>query len=180
MDKPIVASQIRKVFEGRIFTVQVETITLPKGGRLDAEVVRHPASVVLIPVDTEGRILLVRQYRHPIGRWLWELPAGSVDPGEDLDRAAARECQEEIGLIPSKVERLGSLFPTPGYCDEEMNFYRLTGLRPPGAGDQAAEPDEDEDIEADAFTVADVRAMVDRGEIVDMKTVAALHWMAKP
>ena len=176
MDKPIVPQQIRKIFEGRIFTVQVETITLPKGGRFDAEIIRHPGSVVLVPITSDGGIILVRQYRHAIGRWVWELPAGSLKHGEDPQKAAARECQEEIGLIPSSVEKLGSLFPTPGYCDEEMNLYRLTGLRAPGGGDTAAQPDEDEDIESKAFSVAEIRAMVDRGEIIDMKTVAALYW----
>ena len=176
MDKPIVPRQIRKVFEGRIFTVQVETITLPKGGRVDAEIIRHPGSVVLVPITSDGAIVLVRQYRHAIGRWVWELPAGSLKHGEDPQKAAARECQEEIGLIPSSVEKLGSFFPTPGYCDEEMNFYRLTGLRAPGDGDAKAEPDEDEDIESKAFSVAEIRAMIDSGEIIDMKTVAALYW----
>jgi ADP-ribose pyrophosphatase len=176
MDKPIVPQQIRKVFEGRIFSVQIETVTLPKGGRFDAEVVRHPGSVVLVPVTEDARIVLVRQYRHPIGRWVWELPAGSLNHGEDPERAAARECQEEIGLIPGAVEKLGSLFPTPGYCDEEMNFYRLTQLRSPGDGDAAAHADEDEDIEAKAFTIDEMHAMIGRGEIVDMKTVAAIYW----
>ena len=180
MDKPIVPEQIRKAFEGRIFTVQIETITLRKGGRFNADIVRHPGSVVLVPITGEGRIVLVRQYRHPIGRRVWELPAGSLKPGEDPQKAAARECQEEIGLVPSAVEKLGSLFPTPGYCDEEMNFYRLTGLRAPGDGDPVAHPDEDEDIESKAFSVAEIHAMVDHGEIVDMKTVAALYWMGRP
>jgi ADP-ribose pyrophosphatase len=179
VDKPIVPHQIRKVFEGRIFTVQIESITLPKGGRVDAEIVRHPGSVVLVPVTDEGKIILVRQYRHPIGRLVWELPAGSMERGEDPQKAAARECQEEIGLIPSIVERLGSLFPTPGYCDEDMNLYRLSGLRTPGEGDAAAKPDEDEDIESKAFSVNEIEAMVDSGDIIDMKTVAALYWMRR-
>jgi len=168
------ATQIRKVFEGRIFTVQVETITLPKGGRLDAEVVRHPASVVLIPIDHEGRVILVRQYRHPIGRWLWELPAGSVDPDEDLDRAAARECQEEIGLIPDRLVKVSRLYPTPGYCDEAMNFYVASELRPPQVGDPDARPDEDEDLEARAFSVDEIRRMLAAEDIIDLKTVAGL------
>ena len=114
MNKPIVPRQIRRVFEGRILTVSVESITLPRGERLEAEVVRHPGSVVLIPVTDRGEIVLVRQYRHAIGRSVWELPAGSLEPGEDPRAAAARECHEEIGLIPSAVERLGAFFPTPG------------------------------------------------------------------
>jgi ADP-ribose pyrophosphatase len=177
MDRPIIPEKIRKVFEGRIFTVQVETITLPKGGTFNAEIVRHPGSVVLVPMTADGNVILVRQYRHAIGRWVWELPAGSLKPGEDPEKAAARECQEEIGLIPARSEKLGSLFPTPGYCDEEMNFYRLTGLRKPTAADEAAHADEDEDIETRAFSIAEMDTMIRKGEIIDMKTVAGIYWI---
>src|SRR6188508_3613572 len=108
MDTPIVPRQVRKVYEGRIFTVQVESITLPNGMALDAEIVRHPGSVVIVPVTAAGEVILVRQYRHAIGRWAWELPAGSLKPGEDVEKAARRECHEEIGLVPGHVEKLGS------------------------------------------------------------------------
>ncbi len=165
---------IRKVFEGRVFSVAVETITLPNGHRLDAEIVRHPRSVVIVPIDDQERVILIRQYRHAVGRWLWELPAGSTDPGEHEQAAAARECQEEIGLVPTILERLGALFPTPGYCDEEMVFFRATGLREPGPGDPAAHADADEDIEPRAFTVEAVQALIENGDIADLKTVAGL------
>jgi ADP-ribose pyrophosphatase len=173
MDEPIVPTQIRKVFDGRVFSVQVETLMLPKGGRLNAEIVRHPGSVVIIPVTPEGRIILVRQYRPAIGRWAWELPAGSLESGENIESAARRECQEEIALVPGRLEKLGSFFPTPGYCDEEMNFYRATELREP-ASDEPAQPDEDEDIEAKPFGLDEIRRMIDAGEIIDLKTVAGL------
>ena len=175
-NKPIVPHQIRKAFEGRIFHVDVESLTLPNGQTLDAEIIRHPGSVVLIPVTDAGDIMLVRQYRHAIGRWVWELPAGSLKPSEDPDKAAVRECHEEIGLVPARVERRGALYPTPGYCDEEMIFYRAAGLRPPVAG-ETAQPDEDEDIEPQAFSVDRIAGMIAAGEIIDMKTVAALYWM---
>src|SRR5262245_28142059 len=102
MDKPIIPHQIRKIYEGRIFMITVESITLPRGGSLDAEIVRHPGSVVLIPIVNTGEIVLVRQYRHAIDRWAWELPASSLKQGEDPVSAAVRECQEETGLIPSR------------------------------------------------------------------------------
>jgi ADP-ribose pyrophosphatase len=175
-EQPIVPSEIHRVFEGRIFTVQVETIQLPKGGVLRAEIIRHPGSVVIIPVTASGDIVLVRQYRHAIGRRTWELPAGSLKPGEDVERAARRECQEETGSIPARIERLGSFFPTPGYCDEEMTFYKATGLRPPGPGDDDAHQDEDEDLEARTFALDVLRQMVASGEIVDLKTIAGL-WL---
>jgi 8-oxo-dGTP pyrophosphatase MutT (NUDIX family) len=174
MNKPIVAKEIRKIYEGRIFTVQIESITLPKGGELKAEIVRHPGSVVIVPMTGAGEIILVRQYRHAIGRRAWELPAGSLKPGEDVKQAAIRECHEEIGLIPTRIERLGAFFPTPGYCDEEMNFYRADGLREPSDDDEAAQPDEDEDIETQAFTTEEIRRMITAGEIIDLKTVAGL------
>jgi ADP-ribose pyrophosphatase len=128
MTEPIVPREIQKIFEGRVFTLQVETITLPNGGEMRAEIVRHPGSVVIMPVTDAGEIILVRQYRPAIGRWAWELPAGTLKPGEDPREAAVRECHEEIGLVPSTVEPLGSFYPTPGYCDELMNFFRATGL----------------------------------------------------
>jgi ADP-ribose pyrophosphatase len=174
MHEPILPHQIRKVFAGRIFTVNVESITLPRGERLEVEVIRHPGSVVLIPITDGGEIVLVRQYRHAIGRSAWELPAGSLKDGEDPRAAAFRECHEEIGLIPASLEPLGAFFPTPGYCDEEMNFYRATGLRAPTADDPAVQQDEDEDIEATPFSVDAIRRMIASGEIIDLKTVAGL------
>jgi ADP-ribose pyrophosphatase len=174
MNKPILPHEIRKAFSGRIFTVNVESITLPRGQRLEAEVIRHPGSVVLIPITAGGEIVLVRQYRHAIGRWAWELPAGSLKNGEDPRAAAIRECHEEIGMIPASLEPLGAFFPTPGYCDEEMNFYRASGLRAPAAGDPAVQRDEDEDIESKPFSVDAIRVMIASGEIVDLKTVAGL------
>lgn len=173
MDKPIVPTEIRRVFQGRVFTLQIETIALPSGLVLEAEIIRHPGSVVIIPMTTDGGVVLVRQYRHAIGRSAWELPAGSLEPGEDVEQAAIRECHEEVGLVPGRVERLGSFFPTPGYCDEEMTFYLASGLRGPADGEQA-QPDEDEDIEAKEFSVEAIRGMVASGEIIDLKTVAGL------
>jgi len=174
MRQPIIAKEIKTIYTGRIFTLRVETIDLPKGGTLHADIIRHPGSVVLIPVTEAGDVILVRQYRPAIGQWAWELPAGTVKPGEDLDKAAMRECQEEIQMIPARLERLGSFFPTPGYCDEEMNFYRATGLRVPGDHDEAAHADEDEDIEARAFSPHTLQSMIAAGEIIDLKTVAGL------
>jgi ADP-ribose pyrophosphatase len=169
----IVPREIQTIYRGRIFSVQLETIAVAKG-EMKVEIIRHPGSVVIVPVTEAGEIVLVQQYRHAIGRTVWELPAGSLKPGEDIERAAIRECHEEIGLIPSSVRRVGSFFPTPGYCDEEMHVFIASGLRTPGASDEAAHQDEDEDIVALAFAMPTVRAMIASGEIVDLKTVAGL------
>ncbi len=163
----------RVIYEGRIFRVEVDRVTLASGHTLDMEVVRHPGSVVLLPQPSPDAIILIRQYRYVIGRHIWELPAGSLEPGEDPGAAAVRECEEEIGLVPHRIERLGGYHPTPGFCDELMTYYRCTDLRPP-APDSTARKDDDEDLEPRVFTVADARALIASGEVVDLKTVAGL------
>jgi ADP-ribose pyrophosphatase len=160
-----------RIFDGRVFDIDRDRVRMPNGREVVVDVVRHPRSVVLLPIPRPGQIILVRQYRYSVNRWLWELPAGSIDAGEEPETAARRECHEEIGQVPDTVIRLGALFPTPGYCDEEMLFFRLSGLSEPTS---AAALDEDEDIEARPFAIADARDMVRRGEIVDMKTVVGL------
>jgi ADP-ribose pyrophosphatase len=129
--------------------------------------------VVLLPIPAPGQIILIRQYRYTIDRWIWELPAGSLKPGEDPDLAAARECEEEIGLAPAQLTRLRGYYPTPGFCDEQMIYYRCEDLRPP-APDSTAKKDDDEEIEPRTFTLAEARALVASGEIVDLKTLAGL------
>ena len=161
------------VLHTRVFDVEVEQRRRPDGRDQEVVVVRHRPSVVLIPVADDGRVMLVRQYRAPLDRHTWEFPAGGVEPGEFVEAAAARECEEEIGLVPGRLEHLGSWYPVPGYCDEQMIFFRLTQLRPP-APDSAHKPDEDEEIETKTLSIDDVRAMARRGEIIDLKTVFAL------
>lgn len=161
------------IHAGKVLQLELDRITLPSGHTIDMEIVRHRGSVVILPIPEPGTIILIRQYRYAIDRWIWELPAGSLKPGENPDVAAARECEEEIGLVPRRVTRLRGYFPTPGFCDEVMTFYRCEDLRPP-APDSTARQDEDEDIEPRRFPIDDVRAMVRSGEIVDMKTLAGL------
>jgi ADP-ribose pyrophosphatase len=160
-----------RVYHGNVFDVDRDRVRMPNGREVTVDVVRHARSVVLLPVPEPGHVVLVRQYRYAVSRWLWELPAGSVDEGEDLERAARRECHEEIGQVPDTVVRLASLYPTPGYCDEEMFFFRLSGLTEPS---EPAEADEDEDIEVRVFSLHDAREMVRHGEITDMKTIVGL------
>jgi ADP-ribose pyrophosphatase len=161
-------------FTGRIFSVHVDRARLPDGREVTLEIVRHAPSVVLIPLPEPDRVILVRQYRYAIDRMVWELPAGTIDPGETAEQAARRECHEEVGKVPRRLERLRSLFPTPGYCDEEMIFFRIDGLDEP---DSVAHVDEDEVLEPRTFTLSEARTMIERGEIVDMKTVAGLQFL---
>jgi ADP-ribose pyrophosphatase len=173
-EKPGTVLGRETIYTGRIFTVERDRVRLPKGVEATLEVVRHPGSVVLLPMPDPGRVILVRQYRYAVDRWVWELAAGSLEPGEDPAEGAARECEEETGLAAGRVEFLGAFYPTPGYCDEKMNYYKCTSLAPPDASRPPAMQDEDEDIRTQVFGVDEVRAMIRRGEIEDLKTVGGI------
>lgn len=160
-----------RVFRGKVFNVDRDRARMPNGREVTVDVVRHSKSVVLVPMPDPGHVTLVKQYRYAVNTSLWELPAGSVDEGETPEGAARRECHEEIGVVPATVVRLSALYPTPGYCDEQMVFFRLSGLT---TIDEQAHVDEDEDIEAKTFELREVRDMIRRGEIVDMKTIVGL------
>ena len=175
MDEPHgVVLERRTAFSGRILSVHADRVRLPNGREATMEVVRHAGSVVLLPMPDEAHVILVRQYRYAIDRWIWELPAGCLDPGEEPERAAARECQEETGLVPGHLERLAGFFPTPGYCDEFMHFFRLTGLSAPAAGAPEVHQDEDEDLRVRTFAVDDVRRLIRGGGVLDLKTVVGM------
>jgi len=163
--------QHERVYDGRVFDVDRDRVRMPNGREVTVDVVRHSPSVVIIPVPEPGHVILIRQFRYALRRSLWEFPAGSVDAGETPEAAARRECHEEIGLVPDTIVRLAAFYPTPGYCDEEMVFFRVSGLN---ATDEQAAVDEDEDIEPRTFPLREAREMVRRGEIVDMKTVVGL------
>jgi ADP-ribose pyrophosphatase len=166
--------QIDTVYKGRVFDITVDQLAFPDGRRVKMEVVRHRGSVVLLPMTSHDRILLVRQYRYVVDRWLWELPAGTLEPGESLDAAAVRECHEEVGKIAGHVKQLASFFPSPGFCDEVMHFFLLTDLRDRLPGEAAPHQDPDEVLSVREFTLDDARAMVKAGEIADMKTALGL------
>jgi len=161
------------VFKGRVFSVEVGELTFPNGQRHEVEIVRHAPSVVLIPIEDDGRIVMIKQFRAPLGREIWEFPAGRVDAGESAEDAARRECEEEIGRVPQRLERIRGLFPTPGFCDEELIFFRVSQLRAP-APDSTRRPDEDEYIVSRRLEPGEAREMLKRGEIVDLKTAYAL------
>jgi ADP-ribose pyrophosphatase len=159
------------LFTGRVLTLEREDVTLPNGKTTTMEIVRHRGSVVLIPMPAKDRVILIRQYRHVIGEWIWELPAGTLEVGEDPEAGAKRECEEEINLAPGRVRRLGAWYPTPGFCDELMTFYVCDELGPPSGN---AHADEDEQIEPREFTFDEARALLASGQVRDMKTVFGL------
>jgi len=162
------------IYAGRVFNVTLDDVAYPDGRSVRMEVVRHRGSVVLLPMTAAGGIVLVRQYRYVVNQWLWELPAGTLEAGELPEAAALRECHEEVGQVAARAERLLSLYPSPGFCDEEMHFFRLTGLRDRLPGEPAAHQDPDERLNVKEFTVDDVRQMVRTGGIRDMKTAVGI------
>lgn len=162
------------IYKGRVFSITVDEVRYPDGRVVKMECVRHRGSVVLLPMTAPGRILLVRQYRYVVNRWLWELPAGTLEPNETPEAAARRECHEEVGKIAGRARKLLSFFPSPGFCDEEMNFYLLTDLRDRLPGEAAARLDPDEVLNVKEFSLNDVREMVRVGEIGDMKTAVGM------
>jgi len=166
------------IYKGRVFNITVDQVVFADGRTVNMEVVRHRGSVVLMPMTAPDRILLVRQYRYVVDEWLWELPAGTLEPNESLVDAALRECHEEVGKIAGRAQKLGSFFPSPGFCDEEMNFYLLTDLRDRLPGEPAPHQDPDEILNVKEFSLDEVREMVKVGEIADMKTVVGIGLVA--
>jgi len=174
--KPPSVVSTTRMFDGKVFGVDRDVLRFTDGREVAMDIVRHRPSVVMIPMPDADQVILVRQYRHAVARWIWELPAGTTDAGELPDAAAARECHEEIGLLPGRLTRLGVMLPTPGFCDEEMVFYLAEDLHAP---DRAAAHDEDEQLEPRTFTLAELDEMAGRGELTDMKTVAGLALLAR-
>jgi ADP-ribose pyrophosphatase len=160
----------RDVYRGRIVHLTVEDVTLPNGHVTTLEIVRHPGAAAVATFDEQGRVTLIRQYRHAAGGYLWEVPAGKLDPGETPATCAARELAEEVGLAARHLESVGSIVTCPGFCDEVIHLFVATGLRQVTANLGA-----DEVIESiTPVPLHDALAMIRRGEIRDAKTIAAL------
>ena len=160
----------RDVYRGRIVHLTVEDVTLPNGHVTPLEIVRHPGAAAVAALDDDGRVTLIRQYRHAVGGYLWEVPAGKLDPGETPLTCAARELGEEVGLAARHLEAVGSIVTCPGFCDEVIHLFIATGLTYVGSNLGA-----DEIIESVTMVpLRDALAMIQRGEIRDAKTIAAL------
>jgi ADP-ribose pyrophosphatase len=163
-----------KKYSGRVLALRVDRVRLPNGKEAGLEIIEHHGSVVMVPVDDDGGIWFVRQYRYAAGREILELPAGSLEPGEEPAACAGRELREEIGLAAAKLTRLGGFFLAPGYATEFMHVFLATGLRPdrlPG--------DEDEILRPEKYPPAEASRRLADGAWEDAKTIAALA-MALP
>jgi ADP-ribose pyrophosphatase len=162
----------RKIFDSDYFRVAEDELIDPAGHRIRRLVVRHDGSAVVIPVDGRGRVLLVRQYRHPAGRYLWELPAGKVDAGETPLAAAKRELIEETGYRARKWRRIAAFYNSPGFSAEWTNLYLAEELV---AGERAHV--EDEHLSERWFTMAELDDLIARVRLNDAKTlIGVLTW----
>ncbi len=157
------------VYKGRLFDVNLDTIKMDGGVIARRETLIHPGAVCMVPVDGDGRLLLVTQYRHAAGRRLLELPAGTLEPGEEPAAAVERELQEEVDRHPGKVVPLGGFYVAPGYTSEYIHLFVCTELRA-----SAMDGDEDEDIEVVPLSVEEALAAIDDGRIRDAKSVIGI------
>lgn len=158
-----------KIYDGKIIRVERDIAVLPDKTEAVREVVRHPGGVGVVAVDEDGFVYLVRQFRYPFSKITLEIPAGKLDAGEDPKDAGMRELMEETGLLADSVEKLGSFYASPGFCDEEIHLYLATGLT---QGDTC--PDDDEFVECEKIHMSELVQMVNTGEIKDGKTVIGI------
>lgn len=166
----------REVYQCKLFRVTEDKAVDPKGSfEIERSVVRHAGSAVMMAVDDKNRILLVRQYRLPADKYLWELPAGKLDPGEKPLQAAKRELKEETGYGAKKWTKLVSFYPSPGYVEEKMTIFLATDLT-----EGEASPMDDERIETRWFKKKEIAEMIHDGKIEDGKTIIGFFlWQSR-
>lgn len=166
------AASSTTIYSGRVFDVRSEIVELPDGRAVSFDVVVHPGAVAIIPMEPEGTVVMVRQYRPAIGREMLELPAGTIKPPEAADACARRELAEEAGLAAARWTRLFSFYPTPGFCTEKLDVFLAEDLSP-----AHGELDEDEVIEVERVPLRLAHALVRSGDICDSKSVAGLLFL---
>ncbi|MCQ3938794.1 MAG: ADP-ribose pyrophosphatase [Chloroflexi bacterium] len=162
------------LLKGRAFTIRRDYLKTPDGRETKFDIVEHGGSVIILPVDGEGNLLFVRQYRHAAGMDLLELPAGTRDGDEPFEECAAREIREETGMEAGTLKYVGSFYLAPGYSTEYMGVFLATDLK-----HNPLEADDDEFLSLEKIPVKEALAMAERGEVPDAKSLAALL-MARP
>jgi ADP-ribose pyrophosphatase len=175
--KPARVISSRVVFRGPVFSVTTDKVVEPSGVTARRDIIRHPGSVVILAVDdtrSRPRVLLERQYRHAAKGFLWELPAGRVDEGEQELAAAKRELIEETGFTAERWQRAFKYFASPGFMDETMAVYLAQGLRR-----GKAQPEEDESIQIRLVSLSDAIQKIMNGTVRDGKTIAGVLWLAR-
>ena len=167
MSQDVISSQY--IYQGRAVNLRVDTITKANKETTTREIVEHADCVAIIPVDDRNNVLMVRQYREAVNKYLLEIPAGGIDPGEEPDGAVRRELQEEIGFNPDKINKIGGFYSAPGYCTEYLHLYIATDLKP-----SRLEAEDTAGIETVAVPTSKITTLLASGEICDAKSVAGL------
>jgi ADP-ribose pyrophosphatase len=168
----------RRVYDGRVVKLDVDTIRTPDDDRMELEIVRHPGAAAVVPLldgkdAADPSVLLIHQYRYAAGGPIWEIPAGVLEPGEDPETCAHRELREETGAVAERIELLTSVLTTPGFTDEVIHLFVATGIRT-----GPASTERDEFIRPEARPMSRVLQMIRDGEIRDGKSVVALLYLA--
>jgi len=166
MEEPISGTE---VYSGRAISIRVDEVRKPNGKTTTRDVVAHSDCIVVVPIDQDNNVLLVRQYRYPVGSDLLELPAGGIEAGEDPVDCLRRELQEEIGFLPGRIETLGGFYSIPGYGTEYLYSYAVHDLQP----SRLVAEDTDE-IEIVKIPLQDIPGLIESGKICDAKSIAAL------
>ena len=160
----------RHIYAGKVVTLNIDTVQLPNGETVELETIRHPGAAAVVPVKDDGTVVLIRQFRHAAGGFIYEIPAGKLHPGEDPLHCASRELEEEVGYRASSFELLSSIFTAPGFADEVIHVYKATGLI---TGRQQL--DRDEVLDVIEMPLAEAVAKIEDGTIRDAKTIVGLQ-----
>ncbi|HET7521185.1 MAG TPA: NUDIX hydrolase [Candidatus Limnocylindria bacterium] len=171
MEERTIGSQ--RPFEGKLISLRVDTVALASGRTATREIVEHPGAVGILAWDG-ARVAMVTQWRHATGITMLEIPAGTLDPGEDPAATAARELGEECGLSADTWEAGPSFFTAPGFCTERLTLFLATGLR-----EGSFEAPEDEDVELSWLSLPDALAAIEDGRVIDAKSVAGILWLGR-
>ncbi|HLZ72455.1 MAG TPA: NUDIX hydrolase [Dehalococcoidia bacterium] len=163
-----------RIYDGKVVKLRVDRVRMDGGREVQREVVEHAGAVAIVPIDADGRVLLVRQYRTPAGRALLEAPAGGLDADEQPEAAAQRELQEETGYRAATIRRLAGFYTAPGYSTEFIHVYLAEGL-----SESKLAADDDEQIEVERHTLAEALAMIADGRICDAKSIIGLLAFAR-
>jgi len=161
---------VKNIYKGKVVVLNVDRVTLPNGATVDLEVIRHPGAAAIVPMKDDETVILIRQFRHAAGGFIYEIPAGKLNPGEDPRDCAARELEEEIGYRASSFELLTSIFTAPGFADEVIHIYKGTGLT---KGRQKL--DHDEVLNVVELPIEKAIAQIQDGTIRDGKTIVGLQ-----
>lgn len=160
----------KPIYKGKVVTLNVDRVELPNGVTVDLEIVRHPGASAMVPMKEDGTVILIRQFRHAAGGFIYEIPAGKLSPGEDPRTCAARELEEEIGYRAETLELLSSIFTAPGFTDEVIHIYKATSLTK-----TRQNLDGDEVLEVVEMPLQEAIAMIQDGRIRDAKTMVGLQ-----